>query len=125
MLSPRAAFSTSRLETLTDARAQVLDRARSGDIKYHPSASNNFRNEILYFLLPDRFSDGEEASRPLLTRTEITTMRQQTTPFSINWQQWAESGKRWQGGTIKGVQSKLDYLKSLGITTLWVGPIFK
>lgn len=125
MLSPRAAFSNSRLVNLTDVRSQILDRARSGDIQYHPSPINNFRNEILYFLLPDRFSDGEEANRPLLKRTEIRSMRQQTMPFLMDWRQWAESGKRWQGGTIKGIQSKLDYLKELGITTLWVGPMFK
>lgn len=125
MTSPRAAFSASRLDNLTDARAQVLGRARSGEIEYHSSPQNNFRNEILYFLLPDRFSDGNEATRSLLTRAEITAMRQQTTPFLINWQQWAESGKRWQGGTIKGIQSKLDYLQALGVTTLWVGPMFK
>ncbi len=125
MLSPRDAFSTSRFETLAETRTEVLNRARRGDIQYHPSPPNNFRDEILYFLLPDRFSDGEESSRPLLTRSEITAMRQQTTPFSINWREWAESGKRWQGGTIKGIQSKLDYLKDLGVTTLWVGPMFK
>ena len=125
MLSPRDAFSTPRHETLKEARTEVLDRARRNDIQYHPSPPNNFRDEILYFLLPDRFSDGEEANRPLLKRSEITAMRQQTTPFPINWQQWADSGKRWQGGTIKGIQSKLDYLKGLGITTLWVGPLFK
>ena len=125
MVSPRVAFSTSRYETLKEVRTEVLDRASRGDIQYHPSPPNSFRDEILYFLLPDRFSDGKEANRPLLNRSEITAMRQQTTPFSINWQQWAESGKRWQGGTIKGIQSKLDYLKGLGITTLWVAPMFK
>ncbi|MGK7932553.1 MAG: alpha-amylase family glycosyl hydrolase [Microcystaceae cyanobacterium] len=125
MVSPRTAFSLSRLTNLTDVRTEVLDRARSGTIEYHPSPRNSFQNEILYFLLPDRFSDAGESGRPLLSRNEIREMRQQTTPFSINWQQWAESGKRWQGGTIKGIESKLDYLKDLGVSTLWVGPMFK
>ena len=125
MVSPRNAFSFGRFDTLEEARSKILNRARQGDIDYHPSPKNNFRDEILYFLLPDRFSDGGEADRPLLERDEIVKMRQQTTPFAINWQQWAESGKRWQGGTIKGIQGKLDYLKGLGVTTLWVGPMFK
>jgi len=30
--------------------------------KYFPSP-NDWRNEVLYFLLPDRFSDGKEATR--------------------------------------------------------------
>jgi glycosidase len=32
---------------------------------------------------------------------------------------------RWQGGTLHGVRSKLDYLARLGVTTLWLGPVFK
>jgi glycosidase len=34
-------------------------------------------------------------------------------------------GTVFQGGTIAGVQSKLPYLKGLGATALWVGPVFK
>jgi hypothetical protein len=29
--------------------------------------STDWRDEILYFLLPDRFSDGAEEPRPLIT----------------------------------------------------------
>ena len=39
---------------------------------------------------------------------------------------WAQSGgERWQGGTLRGIRSKLDYLDNLGVTTLWIGPVFK
>ena len=42
------------------------------------------------------------------------------------WDRWAESGaRRWQGGTIKGVQSKLDYLGDLGVSAIWLSPVFK
>jgi glycosidase len=34
-------------------------------------------------------------------------------------------GGRFQGGTLNGITSKLDYLNGLGVTTLWVGPTFK
>jgi glycosidase len=30
-----------------------------------------------------------------------------------------------QGGTIAGIASKLDYLRGLGATALWIGPVFK
>ncbi|MCC6443295.1 MAG: hypothetical protein IT210_07540 [Armatimonadetes bacterium] len=36
-----------------------------------------------------------------------------------------EGGRRFQGGTLKGIESKLDYLKDLGITALWIGPVWK
>jgi glycosidase len=35
------------------------------------------------------------------------------------------AGNVFQGGTIKGVASKLDYLKDLGVTAIWLGPVWK
>ncbi|MEO6785949.1 MAG: alpha-amylase family glycosyl hydrolase, partial [Chthoniobacteraceae bacterium] len=77
---------------------------------------------MIYFLLPDRFSDGQEATRPKLDRTNPAAAR----PPGFRFDQWAQSGgDRYQGGTIAGITSKLDYLRNLGVTTLWVGPVFK
>jgi glycosidase len=93
---------------------------------YFPSSAD-WRNEVLYFLLPDRFSDGQENQRPLLDRQQLSLARPNL-PSGQSWRfdKWAESGSdRWQGGTIKGLESKLEYLEQLGVTTIWVGPIFK
>ncbi len=77
---------------------------------------------MIYFLLPDRFSDGNEGTRPLLDPTNAAAAR----PAGFAFNKWSDSGgNRYQGGSIKGIVSKLDYIKSLGATTLWVGPIFK
>ncbi len=87
----------------------------------------DWRDEVLYFLLVDRFSDGGENSRPLLDRANLSAAR----PASPGgepwrWDRWAESGaERWQGGTLQGVKSRLGYLKKLGVTTIWLSPIFK
>ncbi|RMD71737.1 MAG: alpha-amylase, partial [Gammaproteobacteria bacterium] len=35
------------------------------------------------------------------------------------------SGERFQGGTLQGIRSKLDYLQGLGVTALWISPVFK
>ena len=88
----------------------------------HFPSPADWRDEIIYFLLPDRFSDGLEHTRPLLDPAN----RQAGRPAGFRWDQWAESGgARWQGGSIKGVTSKLGYLAQLGVTTVWLGPIFK
>ncbi len=88
----------------------------------HTASPVDWRDEILYFLLVDRFSDGQEQNRPLLDRQNLGSARSQ----SWRWDQWADSGaNRWQGGTLQGVQSKLEYLKRLGVTTLWLSPVFK
>jgi glycosidase len=94
--------------------------------RYHPSPVD-WRDEILYFLLVDRFSDGQEASRPLVDRQNLSTARPMLpNGDSWRWDRWAESGaERWQGGTLNGLSSKLGYLKGLGVSTLWLSPVFK
>jgi glycosidase len=87
----------------------------------------DWRDEVLYFLLVDRFSDAAEASRPLLDRANPAAARPSLgNGDAWRWDRWAESGaSRWQGGTLAGVTSKLDYLKRLGVTALWLSPVFK
>jgi glycosidase len=43
----------------------------------------------------------------------------------IDYDTWFRAGGGWQGGTIKGLTSKLGYLRRLGITALWVSPPFR
>jgi glycosidase len=81
----------------------------------------------LYFLLVDRFSDGKEASRPLIDRGNLASGRPAASGGSPwAWDRWVQSGRdRWQEGTIEGVRSKLGYLRDLGVSTLWLSPVFK
>jgi glycosidase len=86
----------------------------------------DWRNEVLYFLLVDRFSDGQEPQRPLLDRRNLAAARQLPNGATWRWDQWADSGaNRWQGGTLRGIRSKLGYLQKLGVTALWLSPVFK
>ncbi len=85
--------------------------------KVYPSPST-WRDQILYFLLPDRFSDGNEEERPLFDPSEPQKHR-------VDKSTWMEGGKAFQGGTLKGIQGKLGYLKDLGVTALWLGPIWR
>ncbi|HEX9593773.1 MAG TPA: alpha-amylase family glycosyl hydrolase [bacterium] len=91
------------------------------------SSPVDWRDEVLYFLLVDRFSDGQEATRPLLDRGNLAAARPALAsgePWRFD--RWAQSGaERWQGGTLQGVKSKLPYLSRLGVTTLWLSPVFK
>ncbi|HKY02782.1 MAG TPA: alpha-amylase family glycosyl hydrolase, partial [Burkholderiales bacterium] len=94
-------------------------------LRYFPSPSD-WRDEVLYFLLPDRFSDAQEHTRQLLNRNDLNAARNGADGQPWRWDEWARSGaERFQGGTIAGIRSKLDYLKQLNVTTLWVGPIFR
>jgi glycosidase len=78
----------------------------------------DWRDQFLYFLLPDRFSDGQESTRVAYSGNPaahpVTSVGD-----------WMAAGTLFQGGTIAGIKSKLPYLKGLGVTALWVGPVFK
>jgi glycosidase len=83
--------------------------------KVHPSPPD-WRDQILYQLLPDRFSDGREERRPLFDHDQPERYR--TSDVAA----WMAAGTRFAGGTLKGVAGKLDYLQKLGVTTLWINP---
>jgi glycosidase len=101
------------------ARVREIDLPRRQPLFPSPA---DWRDEVIYFLLPDRFSDGRESSRPAVDAAGAPGARDAAFRFD----EWARSGRdRFQGGTIKGIQSKLGYLAGLGVTTLWVGPVLK
>jgi len=115
---------------------EVLSRSRPESVhgiscrperqSYYPSPVD-WRDEVLYFLLVDRFSDGREDSRELLEKANIKAARPELPDGEPwRWDNWSKSGRqRWQGGTIEGVTSKLDYLRQLGVTAIWLSPVFK
>jgi glycosidase len=92
------------------ARADLEPRGR-----VHPSPAN-WRDQIFYQLLPDRFSDGREKEREAFEPADPSRFKAKDRSA------WMAAGTRFTGGTIKGIQSKLDYLQGLGVTTLWVNP---
>lgn len=115
MTFAQSALQHARPSTIRDRSKISLPRRQ----EYFPSPVD-WRDEVLYFLLVDRFSDSKE--RPLLNRRNYAAVRPQT----WRWDQWAESGaNRWQGGTLRGIESRLRYLRQLGVTSLWLSPVFK
>jgi len=74
---------------------------------YHPSPKY-WEEQILYHILIDRFRDGDPRNNELAFSGY--------NPRSINMR---------HGGDFKGITEKLDYLKELGITALWLSPIFQ
>lgn len=106
-----------------------LDFAGLTRRKFTPSPAA-WEDQVLYFLLVDRFSDGNERGGhrdndglPVTAgRTPLYTVHDSG---SVDYDTWLKAGGVWQGGTLKGLKSKLGYLKRLGITALWVSPIFR
>lgn len=64
--------------------------------------------DFIYLLMPDRFSNGDKSNDVVQGLTETALNR--------------DSMYYRHGGDIQGVINHLDYLKDLGITTVWMTP---
>jgi glycosidase len=66
-------------------------------------------DDVIYLIMPDRFANGDPSnddpaiSRGLHDRTK---------------------GRYYHGGDLAGVRQKLPYLKSLGVTAIWLNPVY-
>ena len=71
-------------------------------------------DEVIYFLLPDRFENGDPSNdRGGLSGDRLATGFDPT------------SKGFYHGGDIKGLIRRLGYIQGLGATAVWVAPIFK
>jgi glycosidase len=89
--------------------AARLDFTPQGDIFPSP---RDWRDQFIYFLLVDRFDSG---------RRNIQPYDPQTAPRGRD----PEQAHKFQGGNLKGVTRRLDYIRNLGCTAIWLSPIFK
>ena len=72
------------------------------------------QDEIIYFLLPDRFENGDKSNdRGGLKGDRLHTGFDPSSKAFYN------------GGDFKGVMQHLDYIQSLGATAVWLAPVFK
>lgn len=72
------------------------------------------QDEVIYFLLPDRFENGDRSNdRGGLKGDRLATGFDPT------------SKGFYHGGDLKGLISRLDYIQSLGATAIWLGPIYR
>jgi glycosidase len=65
---------------------------------------DDWRDEVIYQLLVDRFADGDPNNNYSVDRTALA---------------------KYQGGDWQGIIDRIDYLKRLGVTTIWISPVVK
>ncbi len=58
-------------------------------------------DDVIYLIMTDRFADGDQSNNTGVDRN---------------------NPRAWHGGDFRGIVSKLDYLKELGITAIWLTP---
>ncbi|WP_455640096.1 glycoside hydrolase family 13 protein [Parabacteroides sp.] len=83
---------------------QIKDRKES------PEGAKGFdASDVLYLIMPDRFSNGNPTNDRVAGMLEQGVNRKE--PFARH------------GGDIKGIENHLDYFSELGVTAVWLNPI--
>jgi len=76
------------------------------------NSTGNFQGfgqkDVIYLILPDRFADGDSLNNNFPGMPDKCNLKN---PIDRH------------GGDIHGIINHLDYLKNLGITTLWISPL--
>ncbi len=66
-------------------------------------------SDFIYLIMPDRFSNGD-ASNDIIPGMTETALKRDSMYYR-------------HGGDLQGIINKLDYLKDLGVTALWLNPV--
>jgi len=90
----------AKLKYAYELRARSTDKSRVQGIN---SA------DFIYFLMPDRFANGDPKNDVVKTARARTVAR--------------DSMYARHGGDYKGIEQHFDYLKSLGVTAIWPTPV--
>jgi glycosidase len=64
----------------------------------------DWRDEIIYQILVDRFADGDQGNDYNIDPTSLA---------------------HYHGGDWKGIEDHLDYIQALGVTAIWISPVVK
>ncbi|MFD4626010.1 pullulanase-type alpha-1,6-glucosidase [Streptomyces sp. NPDC058475] len=108
-----AALAVSLAQPLA-ARAETPPAPPSDAKLAAAPARHDDTREQFYFVLPDRFANGDTSNdEGGLTGSRLATGYDPT-----------DKGF-YQGGDLKGLTKRLDYIKGLGTTAIWMAPIFK
>mgnify|MGYP006282952547 CR=1 FL=1 len=96
---------------------------------FHPSPER-WEDQVLYFLMLDRFSDGNENgyrdnAGEVVENGQTPKYNPSEDYRDKGTEEWKEAGLRWNGGNLNGLESKLGYLKRMGVTAIWISPVLK
>ncbi|MEL7243172.1 MAG: alpha-amylase family glycosyl hydrolase, partial [Cyanobacteria bacterium J06573_2] len=117
MVNTPPSQASSAQYKVEDAQAEVEvivetpDTDADIDLEFLYTRDIEFRQETIYFIVVDRFYDGNPRNNKGFN-SEL---------YDPDREEW---GKYW-GGDLKGIIDKLDYLKNMGVTAVWLTPLFE
>jgi 4-alpha-glucanotransferase len=86
-----------------------------------------FKHAVIYQIFPDRFYNGQADGRPLNPKDgSVIHASWHDVPFYIRDVETKEIfAYDFFGGNLAGIIAKLDYLKDMGVTAIYLNPIFE
>jgi len=87
---------------------ELKERRSKNGISYAQGVTSK---DFMYLILPDRFSNGDESNDRVAGMKDQSLRRD--TVFNRH------------GGDLKGIQNHLDYLTDLGVTSIWLNPVWE
>ncbi len=99
--------------TVEDVRGNQLQTKATVNVTQKADGENDFNwdESVIYFMVTDRFFDGNEGNNEANGKDgDYNTYGK-------------DNQGLYHGGDFAGVTAKLDYLKDLGVNTIWITPI--
>jgi glycosidase len=121
------------IKSINDPEVQQTIRLTANHRNFF-SSPVAWEDELLYFILPDRFSNNTErdyrdVNGRLVTAGTTPLFREEDKDNAIqdekSWHKWKQAAETWVGGNLKGIISKIGYLERMGVTAIWLGPVLK
>lgn len=98
------------LSVTDDDGASSESVSKTVKVREQTQTSGDFRDETIYFLMTTRFYDGDKSNNRYCWDDESC----------FNSETLGDPGWR---GDFKGLIEKLDYIKALGFTAIWITPV--
>ncbi len=102
---------------------------------YHPAPVPEwYKQAVVYQIFPDRFARGADWQERFFAAAHPDSWKGARRVLQFNWndkpfytRDGAGNVTRWPffGGTLEGIREKLPYLQELGVTAIYLNPIFE
>jgi pullulanase-type alpha-1,6-glucosidase len=108
--------------TAVDVTVEGSGLEPGDELLVRPVVEHPFEDQVLYFTMPDRFANGNPGND---CGNYAGTCVANDSQENVLTHGFLPSDKGYyHGGDVAGLQANLDYLANMGITAVWVGPIY-
>ncbi|HNC45432.1 MAG TPA: alpha-amylase family glycosyl hydrolase, partial [Acidobacteriota bacterium] len=109
LLTPEATAGTVELEITADSTTIQKSWPLFSPLPREGNYQGLLPSDIVYLIMPDRFADGDPSNNEPAGPGQTYNPRE---------------SRMYHGGDLRGVIQHLDYLKELGVTAIWLTPVY-